>query len=86
MSNREVKGIMAKTMNANWTDWSQKLDDSLQAYQTTFKTLIGMSLYQHMFGKSFHIPMQLDHKAMCVLKKLNFNWEESSKRKSWVIA
>lgn len=27
--NREIKFILAKTMNANMTDWSRKLDDAL---------------------------------------------------------
>ncbi|XP_075111191.1 uncharacterized protein LOC142181685 [Nicotiana tabacum] len=29
VSNREIKNILAKTINANRTDWSRKLDDAL---------------------------------------------------------
>ncbi|XP_070046561.1 uncharacterized protein [Nicotiana tomentosiformis] len=29
VSNREIKSILAKTMNENQTDWSKKLDDAL---------------------------------------------------------
>ncbi|KAK6791527.1 hypothetical protein RDI58_010608 [Solanum bulbocastanum] len=32
VSNREIKQILAKTVNANGTDWSWKLDDALWAY------------------------------------------------------
>lgn len=37
VSNREIKSILAKTVNANRTDWSKKLDDTLWAYHTTYK-------------------------------------------------
>jgi len=36
------------------TAWKDKLHDALWVYRTTYKTPIGMSLYQLVYGKTSH--------------------------------
>lgn len=64
-------------MNGTRKDWSNPVDDALWAYRTTYKTLLGMSTYQLIFGKSCHLPMELEHKAFWAINKLNFNFTKS---------
>jgi hypothetical protein len=81
VSNREIKKILEKTVSASRKYWSMKLDEALWAYRTAFKSLIGLTPFQMVYGKSCHLPVELEHKAYWALKFLNFDANQAGEKR-----
>nr|GEU75041.1 DNA-directed DNA polymerase [Tanacetum cinerariifolium] len=73
VSNRGLKRILERTVEENRTSWSDKLDDALWAFRTAYKTPIGCTPYKLVYGKSCHLPIELEHRAYRALKHVNFD-------------
>ncbi|GKB65549.1 reverse transcriptase domain-containing protein [Tanacetum coccineum] len=73
VSNCGLKRILERTVGENRASWSDKLDDTVWAFCTTFKTPIGCTPYKLMYGKACHLPIELEHKAYWALKHCNFD-------------
>ncbi|GJW78154.1 reverse transcriptase domain-containing protein [Tanacetum coccineum] len=52
----------------NRASWSDRLDDALWAFRTAYKTPIGCTPYKLVYGKSCHLPIELEHRAYWALK------------------
>ncbi|GJY93755.1 reverse transcriptase domain-containing protein [Tanacetum coccineum] len=73
VSNRGLKHILERNVGENRASWSDKLDDALSAFYTAFKTPIGCTPYKLVYGKSFHLPIELEHKIYWALKHAIFD-------------
>nr|GEW47321.1 reverse transcriptase domain-containing protein [Tanacetum cinerariifolium] len=73
VTNRGLKQILERTVGENHALWSDKLEDALWAFRIAFKTPVGCTPYQLVYGKACHLPLELEHKAFWALKHANFD-------------
>ncbi|GJR04678.1 reverse transcriptase domain-containing protein, partial [Tanacetum coccineum] len=51
--------------------WSRKLDNALWAFHTAYKTPIGTTPYRLLYGKTCHLPLEIEHRAYWGLRSCN---------------
>ena len=81
LANREIKHILEKTVSPNRKDWSLRLTDALWDYRTVFKTILGMSLYRLVYGATWHLPIEMEHRAYWAIRTFNYDLTQSGKQR-----
>ncbi|CAM8931810.1 unnamed protein product [Rhodiola kirilowii] len=81
ISNREIKSILGKTVSSHRKDWASKLDDALWAYRTAYKTPIGMSPFRLVYGKTCHLSVELEYKALWAIRELNMDIKAAGEKR-----
>ena len=64
-------------------DWSKKIEHTLWACRTTFKTPLGMSPFQIVYGKACHLPEELEHRAYWATRMLNMDSKVAGEK--WMV-
>ncbi|XP_022003694.1 uncharacterized protein LOC110901157 [Helianthus annuus] len=84
-ANRGVKRILEKTVGKSRKDWSEKLDDALWAFRTAYKTPLGTTPFMIVYGKAWHLPVELENRALWALKTVNLDLTEAARRRFFQI-
>lgn len=81
VSKRQIKSILEKVVKPSRKDWSIHLDSALWAYRTAYKTPIGTPPFRLVCGKTCHLPVEIEHKALWSLRELNVDIDEAGRKR-----
>jgi hypothetical protein len=86
ISNKQIKIIFQNTVHEMGRGWKEKLHEALWAYRRAYKTPIGMTPYQMVYGKTCHLPIELEYKSHWLLRSgiWTFPLLESKGKCNWV--
>ncbi|GJX86293.1 reverse transcriptase domain-containing protein [Tanacetum coccineum] len=79
LTNRAIKHILERSVGYNLKNWSEKLNEALWAFRTAYKTSTGCTPFRLVYGKAFHVPWEIEHKAYWALKQCNIDLTTSVK-------
>jgi hypothetical protein len=85
-SNNQIKNILQKTVNQMGRRWRSKLSEAILAYRMAYKTPIGLTPYQLVYGMTCHLPVKLEHKAFWAIKKWNMDLKAAGTKRKIHIA
>jgi len=81
VSNIRIKQLLEKTIKKS-KRFVTKVDKCALGYRTTCKTNLGMSPFRLVYGKVCHLPVELEHKVLWVIKNINIDFEKAGKNRN----
>nr|GEU63030.1 hypothetical protein [Tanacetum cinerariifolium] len=77
--NDAINSILERLVRCNPKDWSEKLNDALWAFRTSYKTPTWCPPFRLVYGKACHLSMEIEHKSYWALKQCNMDSTLASK-------
>ncbi|XP_057856919.1 uncharacterized protein LOC131066224 [Cryptomeria japonica] len=64
ITNRDLESILTKIVSLHRKDWSSRLFEVVWAYQTTWKTTIGFTPFEVVYGTKAMMHVEFEHKTL----------------------
>ena len=73
VTNCELKFFLTKTVHLHRRDWTSRLQEVVWAYRTTWKTTIGFTPFELLYGKVAMLPIEFEHKTLRIALTLDID-------------
>ncbi len=73
VTNRALEGILTKVISSNRKDWVDKLVEATWAYNTTWKTTTGFTLYELVYGKKALFSIEFEYNTLRMATQLDLD-------------
>ena len=64
VTNHELENILTKIVHLHCRDWTNRLQEVVWAYRTTWKTTTGFTPFELLYGKVAMLPIEFEHKTL----------------------
>eukprot|EP00253_Pinus_taeda_P027325 PITA_27325 len=81
VTNRALEGILAKVVNSSRKDWADRLVEATWAYNTTWKTTIGFTPYEPVYGKKAMLSIEFEYNTLRMAAQLYLDLSHAQKER-----
>ena len=81
VTNKELERILTKTTASHKRDWATRLLEVFWAYNTTWKSIIGFSPYELVFGKKPLLPIEFEIQTLRITLEIGLDVAEAQKER-----
>eukprot|EP00253_Pinus_taeda_P017102 PITA_17102 len=81
VTNRALEGILTKVVSSNRKDWADRLVEATWAYNTTWKTTIGFTPYELVYGKKALLSIEFEFNTLRMTTQLDLDLSHGQKER-----
>lgn len=67
VTNSEIQNILNKVVQIHRKYWASRLAQAVWAYRITWKTTIGFTRYELVYGKTTILPIEFEYKTLRIV-------------------
>eukprot|EP00253_Pinus_taeda_P026592 PITA_26592 len=81
VTNRALENILTKVVSSNRKDWAERLVEATWAYNTTWKTTIGFTPYDLVYGKKVVFSIEFEYNTLRMAAQIDLDLSHAQKEK-----
>jgi len=81
VTKKALEGILTKVVSNNREDWEERLVEATWAYNTTWKTTTGFTLYELVYGEKALLSIEFEYNTLMIATQLDLDLSSAQKER-----